>query len=68
MEYDVVFTALFRLALEREGNAKAALGALIRAGKLAEIYAGPWVSQALWDSLAGLASSSKAVETIPSEA
>lgn len=64
----MVFRALFSSALEREGSVEKALTSLIRAGKIAEIYMGPWVPDSLWASLRGLESSSTAVKVAPSVA
>jgi hypothetical protein len=66
MEQAIIFRALFNLALESEGTVEKAFIALIRAGKLAEVYTGPHVPDSLWASFRGLESSSKAVASVPS--
>jgi len=58
---DVIATALFQAALKATGNVEKALESLARAGKLAEVYLGPF-SGSVWSSLEGLESSSSAEE------
>lgn len=67
MEQDAIFSALFGLALEKEGKVDQAFIALARAGKVAEVYLGPYVPDSLWASFRGLESSSKATASVPSD-
>jgi hypothetical protein len=66
MEQDIIYAALFKLALDSEGTAENAFKALIRAGKVAEVYMGPYVPDSLWVSFKGLQSSSSATASVPS--